>query len=248
MVQHSQLSKASRLHQLRTQLAGLGLEGAKPDVDACILLMLFNLANRPLDSASPEPQTPAPAAVSADSAAAPALAGTPSRSAAGKGGKVSKVEDEDDEEEGEGEGDSEGWSSSSELSDWEGGAEGAGSPPGAKTTASEPAQGAIAAAAEGAVTQTSIALPPTSGPLVEGRGGDARGLHLRARMPIQPSSAPVPSDLVPTLARARLHLTSYAAPRPEQCLSDGYVVHQVRFSEVQVAVWLCLRLLAWPCV
>lgn len=60
MQQHSQLSKASRLRQLYSQLISLKLQGTTDDMDASILLLLFNLAEKPLQQGKLLEQPAAP--------------------------------------------------------------------------------------------------------------------------------------------------------------------------------------------
>lgn len=106
MEQHSQLSKASRLRQQYAHLRGLGLEGVNENMDAALLLLLFGLANKPLQRGKVLAQEGAAQAGSspAEAAALDALAASESSSGS----------------EGEEDGVSSSWDSGSQLSDWEG--------------------------------------------------------------------------------------------------------------------------------
>eukprot|EP00200_Dunaliella_tertiolecta_P007310 CAMPEP_0202383068 /NCGR_PEP_ID=MMETSP1127-20130417/46970_1 /ASSEMBLY_ACC=CAM_ASM_000462 /TAXON_ID=3047 /ORGANISM="Dunaliella tertiolecta, Strain CCMP1320" /LENGTH=208 /DNA_ID=CAMNT_0048982443 /DNA_START=883 /DNA_END=1506 /DNA_ORIENTATION=+ len=109
MEQHSQLSKASHLRQMCRRLSSLGLKGNSDDMDAALLLLLFGLANKPLQQGkvltpqfNMEPNHAVP-----ETAAAASVAAASSEA-------VSSSESASEEA-------SSSWSSESDLSDWEDG-------------------------------------------------------------------------------------------------------------------------------
>lgn len=233
MEQHSQVAKALRLRQLRTRLCALGLEGAKSDMDATLLQLLFTLANRPLDTEVPE--------VSAALAGGSTYTHTsPQRTPQAQRARralVDRDNEADEDEDGEEDDD---WDSSSELSDWgeeeseaEGAATAAGpvseAPDGIEAVHDEPtAAGSAAAAID----------DPAAGPAAAAKAADAMvqaltcsrttSLMYHATPLIPPRATPAPSDLMPSLYSARLGLLArMVAPPPDKCLSDVYVVHQV---------------------
>ncbi|KAF5842046.1 Spc98 family-domain-containing protein [Dunaliella salina] len=109
MEQHSQLSKASHLRQVCNRLTSLGLQGNNEDMDAALLLLLFGLANRPLQRG--KILTPQPAVEPAHTAQERAAAVS---TAAASSEAVSSSESASEEA-------SSSWSSESDLSDWEDG-------------------------------------------------------------------------------------------------------------------------------
>jgi hypothetical protein len=244
MQQHSQLSKASRLRQLYSQLTGLGLQGADEDTDAALLLLLFNLANKPLQRG----KLLAPQEAAHTSQDPPINASTegPEHGSSSSEESPSSLASESDlsewDDEGEGNVVEEGEPA---RTDW---AAGVALDNCSSLLPAFPVESKEAAAAAASTESTEgrvpVAFPPTTrrpAPTTRAPSASAAGrLHMPAFPPMiasqQPPSehasqrlaVPTHDDLVPCLARARLQALPFMAPQTHKCLSDQYITHQVR--------------------
>lgn len=209
--EHSQISKALRLKHLRERLTTLQIEGANKDTDYAILSLIFNLANRPLESVVPElhatgPWTPSKQHVSRDVQTVPWA--SPAST------KRSRQQDSDDEYDP--------YASSSDLSDWgehdDTEQDDEASPchsPTSKTPRFAP--GPHTTSASQALVPHDNHLLSRTETLQNRTGEGIIGM-------LQSCSA---TDLVPMLSSVRLAGVLFGQPRQEMCVTDQYIVHQV---------------------
>ena len=238
--EHSQISKARAMRQLRQQLCQIQLEGTNSDLDWSILSLLFSLSTRPLDSAYPSPQPQRPTQQQQQQQYSGAEGqisnlGPPLSNVAVQRGD--RPADSDAEFQ---------WEGASDLSDWscdddeQGVAQGAELPQVPDMQASTgleahsipmplscgPAMAALPSQVASSSAETWLKL----GQLLASSSLARKNLCDAASPRIGPErgAACLPDDLVPCLARVRLGapLPLSAPPRPQDCCSDGDLVHQ----------------------
>ena len=243
--EHSQLTKARALSQLRVRLCRLELQGLDADVDWSILSLLFSLSTRPLDTGLPPPLSSHPAVVK--SHADPAyLCDSQQRRHHPK--HHDDAEDSSPDE-------NEAWDATSELSDW---SEAENPSPGspmqcddsqaAMNDTNHAGETSVPQAPDGGSAPVSVPVPPPP------TDGGSVWAHLAQRiasaslareravlasneaslLSIGPSCRRVASasdDLLPCLGRTRLGFGAgfgglSIGLRPTDCRSDPDLVHQ----------------------
>ena len=245
--EHSQLSKARALFQLRLQLchSGFGGNGVNPDLDWSILSLLFSLASRPLDTVHPIPLQPQQQQQHPSSAFALAPGAnlatflSESEAASPRGSELDP------------------WDAASDLSDWShdpstlDADEGVGQDPssmqwetsavsslgeGAPQTGNGWQSGGTSLGSRGAVNERFPADADGSVWLQLAEILSAPRASGSSRKPVPPpavAACSLPGDLIPSLARARfgaplpmLHSGWGKLLRPEDCRRDADLLHQ----------------------
>jgi hypothetical protein len=137
---------------------------------------------------------------------------------------------------------------SSTLSDWSGDEEGeqAATDELAATAAAHASQVSLSPDGSGGDgPTTSLNAAQQAGVVGEGAGvmqrvqsqaADVPPSLLRCADPLPKHATPQPGDLVPRLVRCRLGRAAFGGPRAEHCLTDTYLVHQVRPARQHIAL------------